>query len=76
LPQTVTFTPDSKKLLVSLKDNDWKVVFLPKSLINTDIDLDNAFFETLKKLNLETKPTPQIKQILIIPNSSEDEILD
>jgi hypothetical protein len=75
LPQTVVFTPDSKKLLVSLKDNDWKVVFLPKSLINTDIDLDNAFFEALKKLNLETKPTPQIKQILVIPNSSKDDIL-
>jgi len=75
LPQEIMFTPDVKKLIINLKENDWRVVFLPKSLIETDIDLDNRFITALKKSNWEIKPTPQIQQILALANNSNDEII-
>ncbi|MFA5392251.1 MAG: hypothetical protein WC306_00950 [Candidatus Paceibacterota bacterium] len=75
LPQEIIFSPDSKKIITMIKDNDWKVVFLPKSLIDKDINLNNEFSAGLKQANLQTKQLPKIKQIVFVPKNVNDEIL-
>jgi len=73
LPQEIIFSPDSKKIITMIKDNDWKVVFLPKSLIDTDINLNNEFSIGLKQANLQTKQSPKIKQIIFAPQNVNNE---
>jgi len=75
LPQEIIFSPDSKKIITMVKDNDWKVVFLPKSLIDKDINLNNEFSAGLKQANLQTKQSPKIKQIVFAPQNANDDIL-
>ena len=75
LPQEIIFSSDSKKIITMTKDNDWKVVFLPKSLIDTDINLNNEFSIGLKQVNLQTKQSPKIKQIVFAPHGLSDDIL-
>ena len=43
LPQEIIFSPDAKKIITRINDNDWRIVFLPKSLIDTEINLNNVF---------------------------------
>ena len=75
LPQEIIFSSDTKKIITRLKDNDWRVVFLPKSLIDHDINLNNEFSAGLKQANLQTKQLPQIKQIIFVPQNANDELL-
>jgi len=75
LPQEIIFSPDSKKIITMIKDNDWRVVFLPKSLIDEDINLNNEFSIGLKQANLQTKQSPKIKQIVFAPQNINDDIL-
>lgn len=75
LPQEIIFSPDSKKIITMIKDNDWKVVFLPKSLINKDINLNNEFSIGLKQANLQTKQSPKIKQIVFANQNINEDIL-
>jgi len=75
LPQEVIFSPDSKKIITMIKDNDWKVIFLPKSLIDKDINLNNEFSAGLKQVNLQTKQLPKIKQIVFVSQNVSDDVL-
>jgi hypothetical protein len=75
LPQEIIFSPDSKKIITMIKDNDWKVVFLPKSLIDKDINLNNEFSAGLKQAKLQTKQLPKIKQIVFVSQNVSDDIL-
>jgi len=73
LPQEIIFSLDAKKIIAMIKDNDWKLVFLPKSLIDTDINLNNEFSVGLKQANLQTKQLPKIKQIVFAPQNANNE---
>ena len=75
LPQEIIFSPDAKKIITLVKDNDWKLVFLPKSLIDKDINLNNEFSAGLKQADLQTKQLPKIKQIVFVPQNVNDDIL-
>jgi len=75
LPQEIIFSPDAKKIITRINDNDWRIVFLPKSLIDTEINLNNVFSMGLKQANLQTKKSPQIKQIIFVPQNANDDIL-
>jgi hypothetical protein len=75
LPQEIIFSSDAKKIITLVKDNDWKLVFLPKSLIDKDINLNNEFSAGLKQADLQTKQLPKIKQIVFVPQNVNDDIL-
>ncbi|HZI95664.1 MAG TPA: hypothetical protein VFD40_00560 [Candidatus Paceibacterota bacterium] len=55
LPNKVVFS--TKKLLVYLGKNDWKIVFLPKSLIQNSISLNASLKEALDQAQLREKET-------------------
>jgi hypothetical protein len=75
LPQTLIFSPDSKKIITMLKDNEWQVLFLPKSLIEQPLNLNNEFSLGLKQNNLQTKQTPILQQVIYFPNDINGDIL-
>lgn len=75
LPQEIIFSSDAKKIITRIKDNDWRIVFLPKSLIDNDINLNNEFSAGLKQANLQTKQLPKIKQIVFVPQNANDDLL-
>jgi len=55
LPEKVIFS--AKKILVHLGKNNWKIVFLPKSLIQNSILLNTSFKEALDQAKLREKET-------------------
>jgi len=55
LPNKVIFS--TKKILVHTGENDWKIVFLPKSLIKNSISLNASLKESLDQAKLREKET-------------------
>jgi len=55
LPNEVVFS--TKKILIYSGENDWKIVFLPKSLIQNSISLNTSLKEALDQAQLREKET-------------------
>jgi len=55
LPNEVIFS--AKKILAHSEKNDWKIVFLPKSLIQNSISLNTSLKEALDQAQLREKET-------------------
>lgn len=63
LPQEILFPKEGKTLIARLDDNNWQVVFLPKSLLEQPLSLNKEFLQALKQNNLQTKQAPSIFQV-------------
>lgn len=75
LPQQIIYSPDSKKIIALLKNEEWKLIFLPKRLIDKDINLNNEFTLALKQAKLQIPQTLILKQIAFIPQHNEDVLI-
>ncbi|MGC8651019.1 MAG: hypothetical protein ACP5RX_00070 [Minisyncoccia bacterium] len=75
LPQIFIFTPDRKQIIVELKDNDWQVVFLPKSLIEQPLNLNNELSSGLKQNNLQTKQNPIIQEVAPLLDTNSEVLI-
>jgi len=71
LPNNIVFSP--KKILIDSGQNNWKIVFLPKSLITNSISLNESFRDVLSKAGLKEKQTSLIiKQAIFYPDTKDD----
>ncbi len=71
LPNDILFSP--KKILIDSGQNNWEIVFLPKSLITNSISLNASFKETLSQAELREKQTSLIiSQAIFYPDSKND----
>ncbi|MCK4805985.1 MAG: hypothetical protein KAS91_02270, partial [Candidatus Pacebacteria bacterium] len=62
-----------KKILIDSGQNNWEIVFLPKSLITNSISLNVSFKETLNQAGLKEKQTSLIiSQAIFYPDPKGD----
>jgi len=74
LPNSVDFS--SKKILVNLGKNDWKIIFLAASLIKNDISLNTSLKQALDQAGLRQKETSLvIEQAVFYPKNDNDIII-
>lgn len=74
LPNSVDFS--SKKILVNLGKNDWKIIFLAASLIKNNISLNTSLKQALDQAGLRQKETSLvIDQAVFYPKNDSDIII-
>lgn len=74
LPNSIDFS--SKKILANLGENNWKIIFLPKSLIKNDISLNTSLEQALKQAGLsQNKPSFVINQAVFYPKNDNNIII-
>ncbi|MDQ5882686.1 MAG: hypothetical protein QG648_38 [Patescibacteria group bacterium] len=77
LPQRILFAPDGKKIISLLPPHDWRVIFLPQSIVEQEINLTNRLKEALKETGLQTVSLNNlaILQVEFLSDFSNDDLL-